>query len=59
MRKLIIGALAAFLLGTAVFAQPAEARCFWNGFATVCNGPPGWARHHYWGPHHWRHYEPY
>ena len=62
MRNVIIATLAAFLLGTAALAQPAEARCFWNGFAAVCNSPPGWwvrHHHHYWGPHHWRYYDPY
>jgi hypothetical protein len=31
------------------FVQPAEARCFWNGFETVCThgyGPYGYYRHH-------------
>jgi hypothetical protein len=32
------------------FVQPAEARCFWNGFETVCVhhgfGPEGFYRHH-------------
>jgi|HubBroStandDraft_4_1064222.scaffolds.fasta_scaffold2156657_2 hypothetical protein len=52
MRKYIIATLAALTLGTAVLAQPAEARCFWNGFATICRPGPGpffW-HHRYW--HH-------
>lgn len=42
--KYVLGAVAAALMVGAVFAQPAEARCFWNGFATVCT-------HHYWHPY--------
>jgi hypothetical protein len=40
--KVFFGALAAAMLVGAVWTQPAEARCFWNGFATVCT-------HHGWG----------
>jgi len=47
--KVILGSLAAAMLFGAVWAQPAEARCFWNGFATVCT-------HHYWGGPWHRHY---
>jgi len=45
-----------------VLAQPAEARCFWIGFAMECYHHPGWyGRHHYWGPPPWgyRYYGPY
>ena len=62
MRNLVIATLATFLLGIAVLAQPAEARCFWNGFAMECYHHPGWyGRHHYWGPPPWgyRYYGPY
>ena len=48
--KVILGSLAAAMLFGAVWAQPAEARCFWNGFATVCY------HHHYWGGPWYRHY---
>jgi hypothetical protein len=53
--RFILGALAAatLLVGVAAW-QPAEARCFWNGYGWQC-----WHHsHHYWGG--WRHhYRPY
>jgi hypothetical protein len=54
MKKIVIVTLAAFLLGTAAMAQPAEARCWWNGYAWHCWHPHAWWwRHHhpYWGPY--------
>ena len=65
MRKFVLATLAALAIGTAAFAQPAEAGCWWNGYSWHCWGPPHawWWRHHhpYWhhygwgyGPH-WRH----
>ena len=49
--KFVVGALAAVTLLVGVAAsQPAEARCFWNGFAWQCWHHP----HHYWGG--WRHH---
>lgn len=61
--KYVLSGLAAFMLLGAVMSTPAEARCWWNGFATVC-GPryggyyrshyrPWWGyhRHHYWRDH--------
>jgi hypothetical protein len=57
MRKIVIATLAAFLLGTAAMAQPAEARCWWNGYAWHCSHPHSWWwRHHHdeWGPYGWR-----
>ena len=39
MRKIVIATLVAFLLGTAATAQPAEARCWWNGYAWHCWHP--------------------
>jgi len=52
MRRIILGAMAALLLGSAALATPAEARCFWNGFETVCVYHP-----HHWGywhsPYYW------
>lgn len=47
--KAILGALAAVtvLVGVAA-SQPAEARCFWNGFAMECYRP----YHHHWGYWH-------
>jgi hypothetical protein len=59
--KVFLGSLAALLLATTLFASPAEARCWWNGYARVCNGwqggGPYWRsnygyRHGYYGPHH-------
>lgn len=56
--KIILGTLAAAVLASVAFAQPAEARCAWNGFAWQCWGGPrygGWERHHHWRDHdHWR-----
>ena len=34
--KFILGALAAIVVTGIAFVQPAEARCFFNGFETVC-----------------------
>lgn len=34
--KLILGAAAAAVIAGIAFVQPAEARCFFNGFETVC-----------------------
>jgi hypothetical protein len=59
MRNMIIATVAALLLGTAALAHPAEARCFWNGYAMECyHHYPGWwdrehYRHHHWGPPPW------
>ncbi len=53
--KAILGALAAVTLLVGVAAsQPAEARCFWNGFAMECYRPyHHWAwRHHYYRPYY-------
>ena len=44
--KFILGALAAVTLLVGVAAsQPADARCFWNGYGMQCYHP----YHHYWG----------
>jgi hypothetical protein len=51
MRKIILATLAALVLGTAAFAQPAEARCAWNGYSWHCWHPHGWYHHP-----DWRHY---
>jgi hypothetical protein len=49
--KFVLGALAAVTLLVGVAAsQPAEARCFWNGYVWQC-----WHPHHYW---YWRHHHP-
>ena len=48
--KVMFGAIAAAILVGAVWAQPAEARCWFDGFRTVCvhngYGYGGW--HHRW-----------
>ncbi len=48
--RFILGTLAAVAIAGVAFVQPAEARCFWNGFETVCVhhgfGPYGFYRHH-------------
>ena len=47
--KYILSALTAVALLVGVAAsQPAEARCFWNGFGWECHhyGPWAWHRHH-------------
>jgi hypothetical protein len=55
MRKFVLATLAALAIGTAAFAQPAEARCWWNGYSWHCWGGPHawWWRHHH---PYWRHY---
>jgi hypothetical protein len=50
MRKLVLATLAALAIGTAAFARPADAACWWNGFAWHC-----WPHHHAW----WRYHHPY
>ena len=53
--KVFLGSLAALLLATTLLASPAEARCWWNGYARVCNGwhgGPYWRSHYGYGyPH--------
>ena len=34
--RYILGAIVAAAITGVAFVQPAEARCFWNGFETVC-----------------------
>ncbi len=54
--KFIVGALAAVALSVGVAAsQPAEARCYWNGYAWQCWYHPHHYRHH----HHWGWDRPY
>lgn len=43
--RFVLGAIMAAAIAGVAFVQPAEARCFWNGFGTVCthHGPMfGW-----------------
>ena len=52
--KVVLGALAAVTLLAGVAAsQPAEARCFWNGYAMECYRP---FHSHWWWHHHERPY---
>lgn len=54
--KVMFGAIAAAMLVGAVWAQPAEARCFWNGFATVCTHHGyGYGYGGGWHHRHWDH----
>ena len=48
--RYILGAIAAAAIAGVAFVQPAEARCFWNGFETVC------VHHNYpmWGQAVWK-----
>ena len=46
--RFVLGAVAAALLAGVAFVQPAEARCFWNGFAMECYRPaPYWHERHF------------
>lgn len=58
MRKFVVVTLAALAIGTAAFASPAEARCWWNGYSWHCNSPRAawWHRHHHWGPRYGHYY---
>jgi hypothetical protein len=65
MRKIMLAGLAAFLLGTAALASPAEARCWWNVYGLHCWYPRHswwWHHHRYWHHHGyawWRYHHPY
>ena len=67
MRKFVVATLAALAIGTAAFAQPADAACWWNGFAWHCwhSHAWGWRYHHPWRygwgyhPHWWHHHYAY
>jgi hypothetical protein len=67
--KLILCTVAAILLVGALTVHPADAACWWNGWAWRCG--PGWGWYHpYWHAHwgywhggwgwhqgyHWRHW---
>jgi hypothetical protein len=53
--KLILCTLAVFLVAGALLAHPADAACWWNGWAWRCG--PGW--HPYWWHAHWGYWHPY
>ena len=52
--KKILMALAVVTFSGLFWSQPAEARCWWNGFRWHCTH----YRHHYWHARYWypRHY---
>jgi hypothetical protein len=55
--KKILMALAVVMLAGLFWSQPAEARCWWNGFRWHCTH---YYRHHYWsGYYPYRYYHPY
>jgi hypothetical protein len=53
--KIILGTLTglALLAGIAA-AQPAQARCWWNGYAWNCAQAHAWSYRHHWRHHHYR-----
>jgi hypothetical protein len=59
MKRFALATLDALAIGSAAFAYPAEARCWWNGYSWHCWQPRvGWWRHHYWGPHYGHYWGP-
>ncbi|MBV9862871.1 MAG: hypothetical protein JO267_12080 [Alphaproteobacteria bacterium] len=59
--KLLLSTVVALMLASAVLVQPAEARCWWNGYVMQCWHPHhygwGWHRHSWhgdWRRHYWR-----
>src|SRR5205085_7763373 len=50
--KKTLGALAAVVFALMLFAPPAEARCWWNGYRWHCSHHYG---HHYWHARYWWH----
>lgn len=45
--KFVLGAIAAVVIAGTAFVQPAQARCFWNGFAMECfHSSPYWMHRH-------------
>lgn len=50
LMRFILGTIMAAAVASIAFVQPAEARCFWNGFETVCvrhSAPMFGYRHYY------------
>jgi hypothetical protein len=65
--KTTLAALAVAMLATGLFASPAQARCWWNGYRTVCDRnypgwwnrqPPGWD-YRRWQRQRWCYEHPY
>jgi hypothetical protein len=57
MRKFVLATLAGLAIGTAAFAEPANAACRWNGYAWHCWHPHAWwwRHHHPWHAWWWHH----
>ena len=52
--RFVLGVLTAAMLAGAVWTQPAEARCWSNGYVVQCwHHPHPYWRHHYWRERHW------
>jgi hypothetical protein len=62
--KTMLAGLAVVMLTAGLFATPAEARCWWNGWRTVCNRAPAWReaspwpRYPGWEQHRYCYYHP-
>jgi hypothetical protein len=50
--KTLLTALAAVILSALLWSQPAEARCWWNGWRWHCTH----YRHHYWHARYYPYY---
>ena len=49
MRKLVFAAIGAVALSVVALSNPAEARCWWNGWSWHCwHHPYRWHSWHYW-----------
>ena len=53
--KTLLTALAAVILSSLFWSQPAEARCWWNGYRWHCSHH----RHHYWRAGYYPYYYGY
>jgi hypothetical protein len=53
--KTLLTALAAVILSSLFWSQPAEARCWWNGYRWHCSHH----RHHYWHARYYPYYYGY
>ncbi len=53
--KLILCTLVALLVVGALTVHPADAACWWNGWAWQCGPRWGWGWHPYWWHAHWGH----
>jgi hypothetical protein len=53
MSKLVIAAIGGLALGTIALSNPAEARCWWNGYDWHCSHHRNWHSWNYWHRHHY------